>query len=372
MAVPPPPAPRDAGARAASVAPGTGQPPARDGAPGHPTTAPRVIRRLLGICFASIVLTAAAYTLTVGTPLGQLMSELILGGRTGAVDAVRTAEDVLSTLSRATLAAGGVAVIALALLQRREGLAVVAAGTVLGANLTTQLLKSIVLERSDLLDSLFYALPNSFPSGHVTAAASIAVALVLVLPPLLRSPIVVVGSMAVALLGASTMLAGWHRMADVIGGTFVAVAWGSGLAALLVWRTGVGHVGRRTAAVGRLSARFLVGAAVVVLLIGTLAYLLALIDPLNVLLLLAERGGSPALLGVGLLIAAGASLLAFGALGFALRDVRLDPPSTPPRARRRGHKGPGRDGDAGEPVGDHVGGQVGLGGTDPGSQPAPP
>lgn len=270
------------------------------------------------------------YWLTVGTPLGQLMSELILGGRAGAPDAVRAAEDVLRTLSRATLAAGGIAVVLLALVQRREGLALVAAGTILGANVTTQLLKSALLERTDLLDSLFYALPNSFPSGHVTAAASVAVALVIVLPPLLRSPTIIVASIAVAIAGASTMLAGWHRMSDVIGGTFVAAAWGSALTAILVWQRGVAPVGRRTELVGRLSARLIVAVAVVILVLGGAAYLLALLDPLNVLLVLAKRGGSTALLGVGLLIAAGASMLTFGALGLALRDVRLHGPSRDP------------------------------------------
>jgi membrane-associated phospholipid phosphatase len=282
--------------------------------------------RLGAIFVASILLTAGVYWLTVGTPLGQLMSELILGGRAGAPDAVRAAEDVLRTLSRATLAAGGVAVVLLALVQRREGLAAVAAGTILGANITTQLLKSVFLERTDLLDSLFYALPNSFPSGHVTAAASVAVALVIVLPPLLRSPTIIVASLAVAVAGASTMFAGWHRMADVVGGIFVAAAWGAGLTAILVWRRGAAPVGRRTEIVGRLSARLVVAMAIVILVFSGAAYLLALIDPLNVLLLLARRGGSPVLLGVGLLIAAGTSLLTFGALGLALRDVRLEAP----------------------------------------------
>ena len=285
----------------------------------------RALRRLLAVCLAGVIVTAFAYAVTVGTELGQLMSELILGGRTGTPAAVRAAEDVLRTTSRAAIAASGVSVVALALLQRREALALVAGATVVLANLTTQVLKGAVLDRSDLLDNLFYVLPNSFPSGHVTAAASVAVALLLVLPPMLRNPTVILASIAVALVGASTLLAGWHRMADAIGGVFVATAWGAGLTALLVWRRGVEPVGRRTAALGRASAQVSAVVGVVVLLVGSAAYLLALADPLGVLLYLADRGGSPALLVVGVLITTGASFLALGGFGLAIRDVRLDP-----------------------------------------------
>lgn len=61
------------------------------------------------------------------------------------------------------------------------------------------------------------------------------------------------------------------------------------------------------------------------IMLGGLAYLVAALDPLGVLLHLAERGGSPALFGVGVLIAAGASFVSLGAFGLALRDARLDP-----------------------------------------------
>lgn len=297
----------------------------------------RTSRRLVVVCIAAAVVTALAYAATVGTQVGQLMGELILGGRLGTPDAVRAAEEILRTSSRVAIAAGGVSVVALALLQRREALALVAGGTVVMANLTTQVLKSFVLDRSNLLDDLFYVLPNSFPSGHVTAVASVAVALLLVLPPILRSPTVLLASLTVALVGASTILAGWHRMADAIGGVFVATAWGAGLGAVLVWRRGVDPVGRRTAALGRVSAQVPVVLGVVVLLVGCAAYLLALADPLGVLLFLADRGGSPALLVVGVLITIGASFLALGAIGLAIRDVRLDPrgarPASPPPPR---------------------------------------
>jgi membrane-associated phospholipid phosphatase len=332
------PSRREAAAAPRGTRPGGGVqgPPATP--PIHPGTAGRrAIRRLLLVWVASVIVTTFAYVVTVGTELGQLMGELILGGRTGTPDAVRAAEDILRTTSRAAIAACGVSVVALALLQRREALALVAGATVVLANLTTQILKGAILDRSDLLDNLFYVLPNSFPSGHVTAAASVAVALLLVLPPMLRNPTVLLASIGVALVAASTLLTGWHRMADAIGGVFVATAWGAGLTALLVWRRGVDSVGLRTAAVGRASAQASAVVGVVVLLAGSAAYLVALADPLGVLLYLADRGGSPALLVVGVLITIGASFLALGGFGLAIRDVQLDPrrSAAAPTAPRR-------------------------------------
>lgn len=254
------------------------------------------------------------------------VGELILGGRPASPDVVAGAEQVLSTLSRSSLVIGTLAAITIALVQRRPRLAIAAGATIAGANLSTQLLKLLVLDRTDLLDGLFYPLPNSFPSGHATAAASIAVAALLVLPPLLRAPSVFLSAVVVAVVGISTLVAGWHRMADAVVGVFVATARGAGVAAILAWRRGVEQVGERTASFGRWTSRFpmVIGAGIVAF--GGLAYLLAAVDPLGVLLVLAERGGSPALFGVGMLITIGTSMLALGPLGFALRDIRLDPP----------------------------------------------
>ncbi len=267
------------------------------------------------------------YAVTVRTRIGQLVGELILGGRPASSAIVADAEQVLATLSRTSLIIGTLCVITIALAQRRPWLAAAATVAIVGANASTQLLKIVILDRTDLLDGLFYPLPNSFPSGHATAAASIAVGALLVLPPLLRAPTVIVSSIVVAVVGVSTLLAGWHRMADAVGGVFVATAWGAAAGAILGWRRGVDVVGNRTAAFGALASRIPLLLGVVALALGGSAYLIAALDPLDVMLLLAERGGSPAIFAIGVLLTIGSSLLALGALGFALRDVRLDPGS---------------------------------------------
>jgi len=57
----------------------------------------------------------AMYLLTVGTRTGQLVGELILGGRPATIGAVAAAEQLLGTLSRSSLIIGTVAVCAMAL-----------------------------------------------------------------------------------------------------------------------------------------------------------------------------------------------------------------------------------------------------------------
>jgi membrane-associated phospholipid phosphatase len=287
-----------------------------------PTTiVPLRLAALAGIC---AVLAGCLYALTVETSVGQLLGELILGGRPDRA-AADSASVLLASVSRTTLIIGSVGLVGWALLQRRPRLALGVLVVIGGANLTTQLAKTVLLDRADQLDGLFYPLSNSFPSGHATAVASLAVALLLVVPPFLRVPIAIPSSVLVALVGVATLALGWHRMADAVGGTLVATSWAAGVGAVLAWRRGTETVGPRSGHLGRVGSRVLITAGLIMLVVGWLAYLLAAVDPLGVLLVLADRGGSPALFAVGVVIVIGASLVALGALVHALRDVRLDP-----------------------------------------------
>ena len=285
------------------------------------TIVPLRLAALAGIC---AVLAGCLYALTVGTSVGQMLGELILGGRPDQA-AADSAAILLASVSRTTLIVGSVGLVGWALLQGRPRLAVGVLVVIVGANLTTQLAKTVLLDRADQLDGLFYPLSNSFPSGHATVAASLAVGLLLVVPPFLRVPIAIPSSFLVALVGVATLALGWHRMADAVGGTLVATAWAAGVGAVLAWRRGVETVGARSGQAGRVGSRVLIAAGLIMLVAGWLAYLLAALDPLGVLLVLADRGGSPALFAVGVVIVIGASFVALGALVYALRDVRLDP-----------------------------------------------
>jgi membrane-associated phospholipid phosphatase len=162
----------------------------------------------------------------VGTARGQLLDSAALAGNViGQRHVEGLVETVLGALTVASLAATTVAIGFVALARGRVLLAGAAVLLVAGANLTTQLLKSLVHRPELGVDVERAAAGNSLPSGHTTVAASVAVALVLVLPPRLRGLAALVGAGYAALAGVATVSAGWHRPSDVVASLLVVGAW---------------------------------------------------------------------------------------------------------------------------------------------------
>jgi membrane-associated phospholipid phosphatase len=120
------------------------------------------------------------------------------------------------------------AVCALGLSLGRRRQVVAAAVVVAGANLTTQVLKTTLEHVRHKAWEHGVELPwaNSFPSGHTTAAASIAVALLLVVPAVHRPTAATAGLLLTASVGISVLVLGWHYPSDVLGGLLVVGAWG--------------------------------------------------------------------------------------------------------------------------------------------------
>src|SRR5690606_9371935 len=65
--------------------------------------------------------------------------------------------------------------------------------------------------------------------GHTTAAASVAAAAVLVVPPRARPWVMAFGAAYAGATGISTLIGQWHRPSDVVAAMFVVLAW-SGIA----------------------------------------------------------------------------------------------------------------------------------------------
>lgn len=105
----------------------------------------------------------------------------------------------------------------------------VAAGTVLASNLTTQALKA-GWEEKPVLEAgppwPQYWLDNTLPSGHTTVATSVAVAAFLVAGPRYRPLIAVLTAFFAATVGAYTYIETWHTPADVAAAYLVVAAWG--------------------------------------------------------------------------------------------------------------------------------------------------
>jgi hypothetical protein len=122
-----------------------------------------------------------------------------------------------------------VAAAAIGVLRRRADVALGATLLVVGANLTTQLLKTR-LERPNLDE---FPAPNSFPSGHTTAAASVAFALIIALPHAVRGLITLIGAAYVTVIAVATVWAEWHRPSDTVAALLVVLAWGGLVAAVV-------------------------------------------------------------------------------------------------------------------------------------------
>lgn len=199
------------------------------------TTRPALVRLAL-VVVGHLVALGLVYYLTVHTATGRELADASLRGAirvrplvTGTVEQILDVVSVASLLGTMAI----VAVIALLRLARLEGL--VAIGLLVGANVSTWLLKNVLLNRPDLgLDEVAPPTLNSLPSGHATAAFSAVAALVFVLPRRWREVTATVGAGYAALTGVATMLAGWHRAADSVAAFLVVGAWSGVAAAVLV------------------------------------------------------------------------------------------------------------------------------------------
>jgi hypothetical protein len=131
-----------------------------------------------------------------------------------------------------------------ALLRGRWHLALAVGVMILGANLTTQALKA-GLERPDLIDAFYGARFNTWPSGHTTVAASLAAALVMVVPARARPLAATVGAFYAAAIAVGVMAAGWHRPSDAAAAFAVVGTWTFAVSAVLVAWRGTGRPVRR-------------------------------------------------------------------------------------------------------------------------------
>lgn len=165
-------------------------------------------------------------------PAGQRIDETALrGARIGQSHLLEGALSLLHLVSGVGLVVATVGIAALACIRRRVDVALGAVVIVAGANLTTQTLKHLVVERPNLGIETYTV--NSLPSGHTTVAVSLAVALVLVAPSRLRGTFAVLGVVAATVMGVATLAAGWHRPSDVVAAAFVVGIWAGAVGAAL-------------------------------------------------------------------------------------------------------------------------------------------
>jgi membrane-associated phospholipid phosphatase len=130
-------------------------------------------------------------------------------------------------------ACAGLLCIAMALARRRGWRALAVAGLLAVTGVTTQALKHALAQ-----PRIEHWLPeqvatNSWPSGHSTAAMTLALCAILVAPPALRGVAAMLGGAFAVGVGYAVLVLGWHYPSDVLGGFLVAGLWTSLAVAVL-------------------------------------------------------------------------------------------------------------------------------------------
>lgn len=171
--------------------------------------------------------------------------------------------------------------VALALLRRRLLMALLVAVVLLAANITTQLLKPALADvRLIELHGIGTVYPGSWPSGHATAAMSLALCLVLVVGSRLRPLATLLGAGYAIAVGYALVALGWHLPSDVLGGYLVAATFtllgAAALSALEARRPARARGVRSSTVRAPISVAALgTGSAALVALAGTVALVLA-------------------------------------------------------------------------------------------------
>jgi hypothetical protein len=219
----------------------------------RPTRAPKtswwpgpLAARALVIAIAASIALFALQWIALRTTDGQQLDQRALGAfQRRPWSHLNLPARLLSDVSVGTAIVACLVIGAIAMLRGRRSYAFAAALLVVGANVTVQLLKHVVLERT----ALAVIAPNSFPSGHVCVVASLVLAALLVLPSALRPVLAVPGAIWMTVMAVSTVIAGWHRVSDIVAALLVCLGWAALAAIALGWgrawrigRTGFGAV----------------------------------------------------------------------------------------------------------------------------------
>jgi membrane-associated phospholipid phosphatase len=217
-------------------------------------------RRLTILSVLAVLTCALIYVVAFGTARGLDIDSRALPRATSgeawarAHVALRRAVD---TVHVATLALAALTAAFVALRRRRGDLAFVALATMAGANATTHVLKPLLAHADPFGGEAARWLDATFPSGHATAAMSIALVGVIVAPRHWRPLIGLAASVYAAAVGVGLIVLLAHYPSDVVGGYLVAGVWATAMSAIALARREHGEPARPV----RLPPRGVLGAA---------------------------------------------------------------------------------------------------------------
>ena len=182
---------------------------------------------------AFIFLGTALFFVTTRT--GQLIDQRAFNGALlGQRSVAPVTLGLLDALPITGVAVALIVSILVTIVRRNGGVLLAALGAAVAANIVTQLVKHVILDRPDR-DVPGYAY-NSLPSGHTALAASAVLVVFLVSSQQSRPIVATVGAFFTAIVGISTLANQWHRPSDVVAALLVVAFFGC-VAGLVVIRS---------------------------------------------------------------------------------------------------------------------------------------
>lgn len=204
--------------------------------------------RLAWLAVASAMVVALTHLLRIFTPGGQRWDDGAYLEALQLPESVRDACDaLLGTLRVPTIAIILLACLLIALVRRQPvtGFTVIVAFAL--AILSAEALAAVIPRpdlAADLTTLVDNAGANTFPSGHAAIATGLCLAVITVSAPRWR-PVATGFGLAFSLVVAcSTVIAGWHRPSDAVGGIALATAWMALAVALLAGQRAIAVQGR--------------------------------------------------------------------------------------------------------------------------------
>ncbi len=185
-----------------------------------------MLRRPLLSAALCAVLAAALYLAVVHVPAVQAADLRTLEGFMGlwVLPGAHYSLDLVNLFNPVPFAVLAASLLIWALVAGRRRAAAVALLTMLGAGVTTQILKPLLATQREYPIWHFMG-PEAYPSGHTTAAMSFALALVIVSSPRWRPLAAATGGLLTVGMVFSLLVLGSHYPSDVAGGILVATGW---------------------------------------------------------------------------------------------------------------------------------------------------
>jgi membrane-associated phospholipid phosphatase len=182
-------------------------------------------RSALLVAAACLVGLALVWALAELVPAGQAKDAVVLRefvhlGSPGLDFVARSLADLLEP---EVFVIWAVVILYVALARGRPSLALAAALVMAFAPLTSELLKPLLAHPRSI--GTWTVPANSWPSGHSTAALTLALCAVLVAPARMRAKVAVIGALFAAAVGCSLLILARHMPSDVLGGYLVATFW---------------------------------------------------------------------------------------------------------------------------------------------------